>query len=535
MRAVLAFAPCVNPTYIPLGIASLSAYVKAVNPECDLRIIDLNIATWNRLIDRKEEYVVFRDFMQGRQKGFFDETQYRTHQATLKELVEIHDSYIQWARLYLEQNTLIDEFQRLLDYHSGLMMANDPEFIGFSVMYPSQILISLALAKFIHTTASGSAGFKRRQRIVMGGAMISALQSEEILKACPFVDAVFDGEGEAGLQMLCAGQNFSEIPGLVYRGTAGVMRNRKPNTLSLARLPLPAFTELNFSSYLNPEPVIPVIFSRGCKWRKCRFCAHNFSYSGYRRRNTAEFVDYLSGLSQRAGVRHFYFADQYVEATDMKILAEEILNRGLNIYFQIMGRPTDTFSPEILKTLFQAGCRWISWGVESGSQRLLDVCQKGTSAEAIRKVIRASCQAGISNLLMLIFGLPTSREEDFNATMELLDDLGDSTDAVTNSCFQLFDKTIFANQSEMFGLKITGREMLFDCEHDSVHSLRLFYQEKADDGTARPPQGPLELARWEHRRHWTSPRSIMEDLCCEHYLLYAAHRSNIGPASHFTT
>ena len=523
MNVVLAFTPCASPTYVPLGIASLSAFIKANNPECHINAVDLNIATWNWLIGQKEDYLLFLEFMQGKQNGFFDETLYRMHQLVWKQLVEIHHSYIQMARLYLEQNTLTAEFQRLLDYHSGLVLANDPEIIGFSVMYPKQTLISLAFAKLLYSMISGP-GFKR-PLIILGGAMISALHREEILKACPFVDAVFDGEGEAGLGMLCAGRDFSEIPGLACRGIAGILRNRKTDTISLNKLPLPDFTDLNLSSYFNPEPVVPVIFSRGCKWRKCRFCTHNFSYSGYRSRNVPQFVDYLSKLNQQVGIRHFYFADQYVDAPDMKILAEEILNRGLNIYFHIMGRPTNDYTAEILQTLFKAGCRWISWGIESGSQRLLDMSRKGTSVETIRNVIRNSHQAGISNLLMLIFGLPTSRDEDFDATMDLIDDLDDSVDALTSSCFQLFDKTVFAAQAKTFGLKITGRERLFSNEHGSVHLSRLLYHEKAEDGTVRPPRGQLEIAQLERRKLWTKQSSIFQHLCCEHYLLYVSHRS----------
>jgi len=524
MRSVLVFAPFASPTYTPLGIATLSSFIKATYPQCHFNAVDLNIATWNWLIDRKEEYQPFRDFVQGRQKDFFDETRYREHQHIWKQLMETNDIYIRMARLYLEQNILDNEFQRLLDYYSGLILADDPEFIGFSIMYPRQVLLSLAIAKFLHSVLSVPG--RHKAMIVIGGAMISALNGQEILKACLFVDAVFEGEGETGLGMLCTGRDFAEIPGLSYRAAAGIVTNRKTDTISLHKVPLPDFSELNFSSYFNPEPVVPLVFSRGCKWRKCRFCAHNFSYSGYRNRNAIQFVDHLQKLNRQLGVRHFYLADQYVDAPDMEVLAEEIISKGLKIYFHIMGRPTDDYTPEVLQKLFTAGCRWISWGIETGSQRLLDISLKGTSVETIRRIIKDSHRAGISNLPMMIFGLPTGTDEDFDATMDLLDDLVDSVDAITASSFQLFDKTAFASQAKTFGLKITGREILFSSEHGSVHSNRLFYREKDKDGTTRPPRGPLELSRLQRRRLWNKQDSIFQYLTCEHYLLYASH-SNI--------
>lgn len=525
MRSVLVFAPCTSPTYMPLGIASLSAYINATNPQCQLHAVDLNIATWNWLIDQKEEYQSLRDFTQGRGEDFFDEAAYRKNHAAWKRLLEIHDIYIRMARRYLEENSLSAELQELLVYCSGLILANNPEFVGFSIMYPRQVLLSLAIAKFLPYVSSMPGRVK--PMIVVGGATISALYGQEILQACPFVDAVFEGEGEAGLGMLLAGRDFSEIPGLAYRGTAGILRNRKTDTISLANLPLPDFSDLDMSGYFNPEPVVPVVFSRGCKWRKCRFCAHNFSYSGYRKRNVTRFVDYLSELNRQIGARHFYLADQYVDAPDMKMLAEEILNRGLSVYFHIMGRPTNEYTPEVLQTLFKAGCRWISWGIESGSQRLLDISQKGTSAQTVRRIVGDSHQAGISNLLMLIFGLPTSKDEDFDATMDLLDDLIDSAEALTCSSFQLYDGTLFAAQARTFGLHVAGRERLFSSEHGSVHSKRLFYRERGEDGTVRPPRGPQEIARLERRRLWTRQDSIFQYLCCEHYLLYTSRAKEV--------
>ena len=521
MRSMLVFAPFASPTYTPLGIATLSSFIKASYTQCHLNAVDLNIATWNRLIDRHKEYQPFRDFVQGKQGDFFDETQYREQKVVWKHIVETADSYIQKARYYLEQNRHDDEFQKLLDYYSGLILVNDPELIGFSIMYPRQVLLSLSIAKFLRSMLSTQG--RHKAMIVIGGAMISALNGQEILKACPFIDSVYEGEGESGLGRLCTGRNFFDIPGLSYREASGVLINRKTDTISLNKVPLPDFSELNLSAYFNPEPVVPLVFSRGCKWRKCRFCAHNFSYSGYRSRNAIQFVNHMLQLNRRLGVRHFYLADQYVDAPDMEVLAEEILNQGLKISFHIMGRPTDDYTPEVLQKLHKAGCRWISWGIESGSQRLLDISLKGTSADTIRRIIKESQQAGISNLLMMIFGLPTGTDEDFDTTMDLLDDLVDSVDAVTASSFQLFDKTAFASQAKAFDLEITGRELLFSSEHGSVHSNRFFYREKDKDGTTRPPRGPLEISRLERRRLWSKQDSIFQHLACEHYLLYASH------------
>ena len=522
MRAVLVFTPLANPTYVPLGISTLCEYIKANVPACHIRAVDLNLDLWHDTAGRSEQGCAFRDFMQGRNGDFYDRDLYDHHLATWVDLAQVHEQYARDSKIYLEAGILTVSLEPVLARCAKKVLADDPELIGISVMYPRQVVFSLALAKYI------SAGFEGRvdvrPSIIFGGATISALRPEEILTACPFVDAVFSGEGEIGLQMLCEGQPYERIGGLAWRSEGRVICNPKPDTIPLVRVPQPRFDGLDLNAYFTPRPVVPVIYSRGCKWRKCRFCAHNFSYSGYRKRENVQFVNYLSEMNANQGVRDFYFADQYVDAEDMELLSREILRRGLRIHFHIMGRPTDTYTPDILKTLSQAGCRWISWGVETGSQRLLDICGKGTQVQVIRRVLRDAHAAGISNLLMMIFGLPTSRDEDLKATLDFLDDAAPWVDDVTCSSFQLWEKTGFAANAAGYGLKVVEWDRFVTCPQGPIHSLRLEFREKGADGSYRPGRGAMEVVQWQRRKKMARWHSIYDGLCCEHYLLYAAEQ-----------
>ena len=189
-----------------------------------------------------------------------------------------------------------------------------------------------------------------------------------------------------------------------------------------------------------------------------------------------------------------------------------------------MGRPTDSYSPEVLAALSQAGCRWISWGVETGSQRLLDVCGKGTEVAVIRRVLADAHAAGISNLLMMIFGLPTGRDEDMNVTLDFLDDMASYVDDVTCSSFQLWERTGFAANPGAYGLKITDRDCFVTTPTGPVHSLRLGFCEKGDDGSDRPGRGAMEAAQWQKRKKRAGWHTVYDGLCCEHYLLYAGNQ-----------
>ena len=234
-------------------------------------------------------------------------------------------------------------------------------------------------------------------------------------------------------------------------------------------------------------------------------------------------ADELQGYVELHGARHFYLADQYIEAQDLLGLALELEERELEISFHVMGRATADFTPELLSRLRQAGCRWISWGVESGSSRLLGQMDKGTDPITMERVIMDAARAGISNLAMLIFGLPTSTDQDLALTLRLVETIHPSVDALTASSFVLFEGTPFAAHPARHGLKL-GRPqtILTPGGRAAVHSHRLAYEVIELDGALGPPRGPAEVQAWQRRAAWLPALSFVNQLCAEHYLLFVS-------------
>jgi radical SAM superfamily enzyme YgiQ (UPF0313 family) len=205
-------------------------------------------------------------------------------------------------------------------------------------------------------------------------------------------------------------------------------------------------------------------------------------------------------------------------------MADRITAVGLDIRFSVMARPTGGFTAPLLSKLRAAGCVWVSWGVETGSQRLADLAGKGISIARARRVVELAHRAGISNLLMMIYGLPAGTDADLRETFDFIDAVAPSVDAFTSSAFTLFEGTEFARTAGAVGLVVKGRELLFRASGVDVRSTRLSFMEKGEDGSARPPRGPIEVSRWRERRRWIGDDSILEVMAAEHYLLWAARR-----------
>ncbi|MBN1698952.1 MAG: radical SAM protein [Spirochaetales bacterium] len=518
-RIVLVFPPKVHPTYIPFGITSIAAYLNRHVPCIEPVVLDLNIEVWNHYAHTTNDVYDFRSILLHRDEAFFNETDYRTRIHPF-----IHRVSKECGRLLLDAADYCDtgreseEFKAVTERHLKQIAGCKPRFVGFSVMYYSQLIYSIALAKKIRTlNTNGDPG------IIMGGAAMSALSSDDILLACNWIDVVFTGEAEIGIAAYCQNRPLATIPGIVYRAEGRIIRSSYQVTLSLKTLPVQDFSGLiHTGGYANPVPVLPVQLSRSCRWRKCRFCAHNHSFSGYRIKDIGNFTGELESHIEKNGARHFYFTDQYIDTHDLHRLADALLYKNLPIFFHFMGRPSADYSYDLFQKLYRAGCRWISWGVESGSQRLLDTANKGTSARHIAAVLQQSHEAGINNLCMMIFGLPGGTDEDLELTFEFIGRAAPYTDRFTESGFVLYKNTPFAANARAYGLIIDGREVLCAVSGRTIRSNRLFYREVSRTGVPRKPRTHHELSLWETRKKWMPAPSIYEILPAEHYLLYAS-------------
>lgn len=525
MKSILVFPPVASPTYVPFGLALLGARVNRSLQDSVLELQDLNISFWHQAAENHPKGASYLDLVQNRSSLFFDPQAYAVTWQVREQMLARIGSLSQMARHYVETDELDDELRAVLYEQVERIMASEPVLVGFSVMFLDQLNFSLALAKQIRARMGAEA-----VEIVLGGASMLALNAGELLQACPYIDGIMLGEGENGLTALLSGVEKERVPGLLYRDENGISaNNRAADTIGGSNLNVD-YSPFDLKSYFNPESVLTVLFSRDCQWGRCRFCAHNFTFSGYCKRSVTEFVDELERLNRLHCARFFYFADQYISAEDLELIAKEILARELKIAYHVMCRPLASYHPGRLETIARSGCRWISWGIESGSQRLLNLVKKGTRVKDIEILLKNAAEVGISNLAMMIFGLPTSSDVDLWQTFGFLDRVQENLDAIKASSYVLYDNTWLAVNHARVGITVTGVQKLLEINGNSIHSTKLTYREKAADGQLRPPCSSLEIIQWQRRRAWWDHLDFYDKLPCEHYLLYAHHKYEIHGA-----
>ena len=318
------------------------------------------------------------------------------------------------------QNPFPDLFERSGMLDALARVAADAVGVGLSVVDSEQLVPALSLSAGLRARLPGV-------KLVLGGPYLTKLVAElerspELFDA---VDAVVVGEGETPLRALLEsweGERApAEVPNLVYRDEeSGAVRVNRPFGVEDVRaLPPPDFSDLPLARYWSPEPVLPLLASRGCYWARCTFCAHSYIYRRRfsTRRPDAVAAD-MAALAEKYGTRSFFFTDEGLPPPFVRRLAAALHERLPSALWGIEARFEKGFDRETLAAAQAAGLRLIVFGLESFNERVLEKMAKGVRREDVRRIVDDCVDLGIAVHLWAIAGFPT---EELGEAMETLD------------------------------------------------------------------------------------------------------------------
>lgn len=454
LKLCLIFSPFSSFSYVPLGIAYLKSYIEKNIPFVQVKNLDLSNNLCYSL--EKKEFLNYLTHLcqicpghrKSKIKGVLGNKKFTYWiKAALVSKSSIVDSNINEfynPHKYNRSRRLYDAFyggitfcinrilrysleitnqendiilrNNLFKYDINKILSENPDIVGFSIFSESQFYYSLALAKILKTIIN--------PQIIFGGAYIAHLDKKTILQSFDFIDFIIYKEGELGIVGLLKNlrkRRFDEVPNLVFRKDGKVIENKESIVRNLDQVPFPDFSDYDLKKYFTPRPVLSTLFSRGCFWGACTFCAHHKTYSNpYRIRSVPNLILELERYQKR-DIKHIWFADEVISAAHLNLLSKAILKKKIKIYYGVMLRPTKDFTYEILQRMYRSGCRVIIWGVESFNQRILNLMNKGTNAQEIEIVLRISDKIGLSNIVYLIQGFPTQTEKEMLKDIEFLE------------------------------------------------------------------------------------------------------------------
>ncbi|MEL7563041.1 MAG: radical SAM protein [Dehalogenimonas sp.] len=397
-----------------------------------------------------------------------------------------------------------------------------PDLIGISINAESQLIPGLTLARLVKKALPGC-------HIVLGGYLVTLLAS--VFSSHPgFFTRYFDSlvilEGERPLLELVKrverSETLTDVPNLIWYDGKTVRKNSPVPPDSMAELPPPDFDGLVLRKYLSPEPVLPVLASRGCYWGKCAFCSHNVSYENRYRpsvpRKVAADIDHLS---RRYNVRHFSFCDEAIAPSLMSGLTRTFLESKADCRFSTNIRLEAQFDGSLCQEMYQAGFRVVYIGLESGCDRVLGLMRKGTTRELALAVCRNLVAAGIWDHLYIFLGFPGETLAEAEETISFIEQNSEVIRSFNIGHFSLTRGSAVLASPEEFGIDLPAG--------DATGYLAVGFDFSPRTGLNRSQAESLSRKTWDRLVLSYPTHDIMRFLSKEDLLVYLSHNESTDP------
>jgi anaerobic magnesium-protoporphyrin IX monomethyl ester cyclase len=249
-------------------------------------------------------------------------------------------------------------------------------------------------------------------------------------------DFILLGEAEQTISELITAigkkqNNFLSIAGLAYKQDDAVIKTVRRNVLKdLDSLPFPAWDLIDIEIYRKTWLKHKGYFSlnmattRGCPF-KCNWCAKPIYGNRYNSRSPQNVVAELKMLKEKFSFDHIWFCDDIfgLKPGWVHEFADLLEKEPINFHFKIQARADLLLQENYIKDLARAGCENIWMGAESGSQKILDAMDKGTTVEQIYKATQLLKANGIHPSFFIQFGYPGETKEDIAKTIRMINKL----------------------------------------------------------------------------------------------------------------
>jgi ribosomal peptide maturation radical SAM protein 1 len=336
----------------------------------------------------------------------------------------IHGDRPTWSSVFdVIQSRLEAHLERVAEEVAGRY-----QLIGLTTCF-GQLFANLALSMRIKRRSAGT-------RIVLGGSTVSERVGPSLLQEFDSFDFIVQGEGEQPLlalaRRLAAGaSDVSDLKGLISRETAGALPRGAPfwEVSDVNSLPIP-----DYSEYAAKAEALSILWlmtvegSRGCWWDRakrtgnpkatCHFCNLNVQWSGYREKGAERLVAEVVALNQRYHNNVLFFLDNIIRLKGVEEFARRLIDTGKD--FVIFYEMRANIRPHELLLLWEAGVRFVQFGIESLSESYLKRIGKGTSVITNLQVMKLCHELGIVNGANLLTDFPGGQPEEVEETCETI-------------------------------------------------------------------------------------------------------------------
>jgi len=305
-----------------------------------------------------------------------------------------------------------------LEHIKKLILKEKFDVVGISILTPSYLISK--------KTIEAIKSIDRNIKIIVGGVHVT-IRPKETLEETQEIDVGIIGEGERTIvevvNALEHNISLSKIKGIVYRNKKIIITKPRELEKNIDNLPIPARSLLPMKKY-KPAPTyyrhLPsyvMLTSRGCPFR-CVYCS-KIGGKNYRHHSVNRIIKEMKILIYKYKAKEIIFRDDTftIERDFIIKLCKRIIQEKLKIKWTCMTR-VNLVDYALLKLMKKAGCWSIHYGIESGSQRLIDLIKKDITLEQAIKAVKYTRAAGIETKAFFMLGLPTETQKESIQTIK---------------------------------------------------------------------------------------------------------------------
>lgn len=355
-----------------------------------------------------------------------------------------------------------------LSFISEAETVKEELYCGFSVSYESQVIPTLILCRIMKQLYP-------HVKICIGGSLLYNYEEEfyQLLYLTELIDYMILGTGEIVFDYLSRG----ELKTLMQLRDICVIENEGKYIIDTRKMltnPVvyePCFSQLNFDFYPTSQKAFPYMIKDRCYYGKCFFCNGDKVSRQSNAKNVEIAFDRILKIATNIGIDNVYIVDAALSPADFKKIGEQTIINNKIHWIANARFERQLMNEELIAQIANNGCVMLRFGLESGSQKMLDIMNKGTEIYVAENILRLNAMHGIKNHVYIMFGYPGESQEERRETLNFLNRNKEFIFSYSISVFQPIP-----------GTKIYEKlvKQITDSTHEYERIIELVYPDEVD-------------------------------------------------------